>query len=123
MIRRFSLDKMRHQMVRDVPDAIWRTFTHQDSPLDYNQWWSDFGRAMKLKHGENHKEISLFRSDIMDHREGGARCQAVAVLYDNNLRGRRVKRIAIHPEMMKKFDEGLMSVNDIRRGLLGMREI
>lgn len=109
-MRRFSLDKMRRNLARDTPDAVWRSF-NIDSPTieqDLNQWRENWLRMMKLKHKGKNMQIEIFRSEMIDDPYM-MRFQLTAVEH---------KPIPIE----KLIDSSMMTANDIRR-FLGQKEL
>lgn len=67
-VRKFSLDKMRRNLARHTPDAVWRSF-NIDSPTieqDITQWREDWLRMMQIKHKGKNMQIDIFRSEMTD---------------------------------------------------------
>lgn len=66
-MRPFSVDKMRRNMARNTPDAVWRTFDlMSDNYLrEYEVWCANFQRSMEVKHGRKFIGVSIYRSELL----------------------------------------------------------
>lgn len=110
-IRRFSLDKMRRNMARNTPDAVWATFDRYDETIDkqITSWRVHWAAMMRIKHGRRLKDYTTFQSEMVDPRK--LRFQLVANLWPTDVDPTK--------ELM---DSGIFSPNAIRRSL-GLKEL
>lgn len=110
MIRGFSVDKMRRNLARNTPDAVWATFDPYDELIDQKitSWKRHWVAMMTIKHGRNLKDYTSFQSEMVDPRK--LRLQLVANLWPDGM----------GPGSL--LEAGLVSVNTIRRNM-GFKEM
>lgn len=75
------IDKMKRNLVRNVPDAIWKSFDKYDPEVTekIQKWSENWTQAIIRKHGANIADIKSYGSDTPDHK---VRIQMVVVLHD-----------------------------------------
>lgn len=63
---KLNLDKMRRNLYRSTPNKITRTFDPLKDGVqaEMRQFVSDFGHAMRLKHGNRLAGILSYRNDV-----------------------------------------------------------
>ena len=62
-----NLEKMRRNLVRNIPDNEERTFDPMKvTDLDVQEFFAQFNRKMVSKHGKNFKESTAFQSQEFD---------------------------------------------------------
>lgn len=107
-----NITKMKHQLVRDVSDAVWKDFDRDlsltvgiENAKEYIEWREWFCTLMKLKYEDKFISVNIFCSDVMD--TGIVRVQLNAVLGDP----------MVH--LRAAYDDGVMSANNAIRRALG----
>lgn len=118
-----NLDKMRRNLARNVPDAVWRTLdfmNEDDYTRGYDEWCAWFLRMMKIKHGANVRGITAFQSDETYGPLGSVRAQLVVNLYDPTRRhGSRRTVNPIVEANKREFEKELVTPFEFRKRIIG----